>query len=334
MSKAENKRAVIVGLFVFIGLAILVAGIFILGSQQKKFTKTFEITTSFPDVAGLKVGSNVWFSGVKVGIIKNIHFKNLQDVEVVMTIEEKSAEYIRKDAITKLGSDGLIGNKIIVISGGSQNAPSIEANDFLRSAKAADMEAMMETLQLNNQNLAKITTDFVEISRGLVEGRGVVGSLLTDTAMVSSLHLSLQSISQVMASTNKATANLVLLTEKLNSNKGLVHDLTTDTAVFASLRASAAQLQGVSQTANALMTNLNLASSKLSNKDNAIGTLINDPAVGNELREAVHNLNNSTAKLDQNMEALQSNFLLRGFFKKKEKEAKKAAELAVKDSVK
>ncbi|KKX50634.1 hypothetical protein [Sphingobacterium sp. IITKGP-BTPF85] len=137
-----------------------------------------------------------------------------------------------------------------------------------------------------------------------------------------------------MASTNKATSNLVLLTEKLNSNKGLVHDLTTDTAVFASLRASAAQLQGVSQTANALMTNLNTASGKLSSKDNAIGTLINDPAVGNELREAVRNLNNSTAKLDQNMEALQSNFLLRGFFKKKDKEAKKAAELELKDSVK
>ena len=94
-----------------------------------------------------------------------------------------------------------------MISGGSQNAPSIEANDFLRSAKAADMDAMMETLQLNNQNLAKITTDFVEISRGLVEGRGVVGSLLTDTALVSSLQQSLQSISLVMAKANTATSN-------------------------------------------------------------------------------------------------------------------------------
>ncbi|WP_400262514.1 hypothetical protein ACFX5U_03495 [Sphingobacterium sp. SG20118] len=192
---------------------------------------------------------------------------------------------------------------------------------------------MMETLQLNNQNLAKITTDFVEISRGLVEGRGVVGSLLTDTALVSSLQQSLQSISLVMAKANTATSNLVLLTEKLNSNKGLVHDLTTDTAVFASLRASAAQLQGVSQTANALMTNLNAASDKLSSKDNAIGTLINDPAVGDQLRDVVRNLNTSTAKLDQNMEALQSNFLLRGFFKKKEKEAKKATEELLKDSV-
>lgn len=99
--------------------------------------------------------------------------------------------------------------------------------------------------------------------------------------------------------------------------------MATDTAVFASLRSSAAQLQGVSQTANALMTNLNAASNKLNNKDNAIGTLINDPTVGNELREVVRNLNTSTAKLDQNMEALQSNFLLRGFFKKKEKETKR-----------
>lgn len=56
MSKAENKRAIIVGIFVFLGVLILLAGIFILGSQQKKFTRNIEITTSFPDVAGLKVG--------------------------------------------------------------------------------------------------------------------------------------------------------------------------------------------------------------------------------------------------------------------------------------
>ncbi|MDF2517686.1 MAG: transporter permease [Sphingobacterium sp.] len=328
MSKAENKRAIIVGIFVFLGVLILLAGIFILGSQQKKFTKNIEITTSFPDVAGLKVGSNVWFSGVKVGIIKNIHFKSVQDVEVVLTIEEKSAEYIRKDAVTKLGSDGLIGNKIVVISGGSQNAPTVETGDFLRSAKTADMEAMMETLQVNNENLAKITTDFVEISRGLADGKGMVGAMLTDTAMVNTLRASLLSISAAMNNANKASANLVTLTNSLNSNKGLIHDLTTDTAIFSNLRQSAAQLQGVSQTANALINNLNNASSRLNDKDNAVGVLLNDPASANQIKSAINNLNSSTEKLDENMEALQHNFLLRGFFKKKMKEnAKKAEEL-------
>ena len=323
MSSKETKRAVTVGIFVFVGLAILIAGIFVLGSQQKKFTKTITLLTSFNDVAGLKVGSNVWFSGVKVGIIKNIHFKDVKDVEVELTIEEKSADYIRKDAVTKLGSDGLIGNKIVVITGGTQNAPAIENGDFLRSAKTTDMDAMMETLQQNNENLAKITSDFVSISRGMADGKGVVGAMLTDTAMVETLRGSLISISKAMDNANVASANLVALTKQLNSKQGLVYDLTTDTAVFASLRRTASELQGVSQTASALMQNLNSTTAKLNDKNNAVGVLLNDPATANQLRSVVNNLDQSTAKLDENMKALQSNFLFKGYFKKKAKEEAK-----------
>lgn len=326
MSKEETKRSVIVGLFVFIGLAILIAGIVVLGSQQKKFTKTIEVKTTFHDVNGLKVGSNVWFSGVKIGIIKSINFESIQDVEVVMTVDQKSAEFIRKDAMTKLGSDGLIGNRIIVIVGGSQTAAGIQQGDFLKSAKATDMEDMMATLQLNNENLVKITTDFVQISHNLAAGKGVVGAMLSDSTLALSLQQSMASINQTMANANAASQNLVTLSNKLNSNTGLIHDLTTDKAVFASLRESAAQLQGVTQTANALMINLNTASDRLNAKDNAVGTLLNDPASAAQIKDILNNLNSSTANLDENMKALQSNFLFRGYFKKKAKEEAKAAE--------
>jgi len=110
----------------------------------------------------------------------------------------------------------------------------------------------------------------------------------------------------------------------------LIHELSTDTAVFASLRESAAQLQGVTQTASALMSNLNQTTARLNDKDNAIGVLTNDPAAANEIRQILKNLNLSTEKLDQNMEALQSNFLLRGFFKKKAKEEAEATQDSIK----
>lgn len=128
-----------------------------------------------------------------------------------------------------------------------------------------------------------------------------------------------------MSDANLAVNNLVALTQKLNSNQGLIHDLTTDTKVFASLRDAAAQLQGVTQTANALVENLNQTSARLNDKDNAIGVLTNDPEAANEIKQILRNLNTSTQKLDDNMEALQSNFLFRGFFKKREKEADKVA---------
>lgn len=320
MATSERKRSIIVGLFTFIGLIILVAGILVLGTQQNKFSKNLLVTTYFNDVKGLKVGNNVWFSGVKVGIIKEITFVDVEHVRVSMNIEEKSSKFIRKDVVATLGSDGLIGNAIISLVGGTDTQPQIEDGDEVKSGAAGGMDAMLATLQVNNENLVEITKNFAALSKNLLEGKGAVGAMMTDDQIAKDLRQAVSSLNGTMQEANQAVGNLAVLSEKLNSEQGLIHDLTTDTAVFASLRESAAQLQGVTQTASALMSNLNQTTERLNDKDNAIGVLTNDPAAAEEIRQILRNLNTSTEKLDENMEALQSNFLLRGFFKKKARE--------------
>lgn len=330
MSTNERKRSLTVGLFVLIGLIILVAGILVLGTQQNKFSKNLVVTTYFHDVKGLKVGNNVWFSGVKVGIVKEIKFQSIDDVKVVLHIEEKSSQFIRGNVVAKLGSDGLIGNAIVNLVGGSEQAPAIKDGDVIKSAAGTDTEAMFATLQTNNENLVEITKNFAILAKEMVEGNGTVGALLTDSTIMLSLKSSLNSLDKMMASANRTSENLAMLTQKLNSDQGLIHDLTTDTTVFASLQESATQLEGLTQTASSLMENLNATSARLNDKDNALGVLTNDPEAAEEIRQILRNLNMSSEKLDDNMKALQSNFLFRGYFRKQQKEQEKAA----KDSLK
>jgi len=322
MNTKENKRSLIVGLFTLVGLIILVVGILVLGSQQNKFSKNMTVSTYFSDVKGLKVGNNVWFSGVKVGIIKEIAFEGIEKVRVVMTIQEKDSEFIRKNVVAILGSDGLIGNSIISLVGGTAQFPAVQSGDVLQSGASGGMEQMIGLLKENGDNLSVITKNFAALSQQMVEGKGTVGALFTDDEIAANLKNSVSSLSKVMLNADKAVNNLVVLSEKLNKEQGLIHDLTTDTEVFSSLRESAAQLQGVTQTANALMENLNQASTRLNDKDNALGVLTNDPEAATEIKQILKNLNQSTEKLDENMEALQSNFLFRGFFKKKAKAEK------------
>ncbi len=329
MNAKENKRSIIVGLFVLIGLVILVAGILVLGTQQNKFSKNLVVTTYFKDVKGLKVGNNVWFSGVKVGIIKEIAFENVADVRVVMSIEEKSSEFIRKDVVATLGSDGLIGNAIISLVGGTATFPSIHDGDVIKSGPSGGMDQMLDMLQSNGTNLLEITKNFALLSTQIIEGKGTVGALMTDDAIANNLKQTTVSLNQIMADVHKVMNNVVSLTTKLNNDQGFIHDMTTDTTVFTSLRESATQLQNITQTANTLMANLNATSARLNDKNNAIGVLTNDPAVAEEIKQVLRNLNSSTHKLDQNMEALQSNFLFRGFFKKKAKEEAARAKDAV-----
>ena len=117
MRSTGSRRAVIVGIFIFLGLAIFIITVLTLGSQKKSFGDSVRLKSFFDNVNGLQKGNNIWFSGVKVGTIKQITIIGNGKVEVDMNVEEKSAGFIRKDAMAKLSTDGLIGNKIIEIYG-------------------------------------------------------------------------------------------------------------------------------------------------------------------------------------------------------------------------
>ena len=126
----KHYRPVIVGIFILLGLAILIITIFTLGGQKKTFVKSFTINAVFNDVGGLMKGGNIWFSGVKVGTVKKISFTGNSQVLVSMSIENAVQSHIHKDAKAKLGSDGLIGNKIVIIYGGEASTHQVEKNDF------------------------------------------------------------------------------------------------------------------------------------------------------------------------------------------------------------
>lgn len=324
MSAQENKRSIIVGVFVLVGVVILVAGIIILGGQQNRFAKTVTVTTTFSDVGGLKSGNNIWFSGVKIGTVKGINFINVQEVEVTLAIDAKSREFIRKDAVAKLSSEGFIGNRLVVIEGGSPSADPISDGDRLISGTGSDTDAMMATLQANNENLVGITENFQILSQQLVDGEGTIGTLLNDGELAGQIKQMIANLNHTVANTAKASDELTKLTAQFNKEGTLINDLLTDTVVYGSLQTAVAQLQGITQTATALTTNLSDATAKLNDNDNAVGLLLNDEEMADQIRRTMENLEHSTEKLDQNMEALQHNFLLRGFFRKQAREAEQA----------
>src|SRR5690606_2475877 len=242
MSAAENKRSIIVGLFVFLGVVVLVAGILILGGQQKRFGGSIELHAVFNNVGGLKEGNNVWFSGVKIGTIKKISFTKNRKVAIVMNIEAKSQPYIRKDAVAQISSEGFIGNKIIVLMGGSNEAPSVEDGDELESQEGNDTEAMLATLQVNNENLVAITDDIKALSERVRKGKGMLGALFTDSLMAENFKATLANLQQASENAKQISGSLGDFSKNLNREGTLAHELVTDTMLFQQLSSSIAQL--------------------------------------------------------------------------------------------
>lgn len=328
MKDSKGLSTILTGVFVIAGIAILLVGVFIIGGKDKSFKKSVTANAVFGDVNGLAKGSNVWYSGVKIGIVKKVSFVQ-NGVEVNFSIEEDVQQKIRKDTKVKLGTDGLIGNKIVVLYGGSAASPEIESGNTLQVENGIGTEEMMATLQGNNKNLLEITNNLKVVSKALAEGKGTIGKLLNDQTISNSLQTAMASLNRAGANAQVLTSNLSEFSKKINNKGYFLNDIATDTTIVASLKSTAAQLNQVSLSANAVVENLNATTAKLNSDKSAAGVLLNDEAAAANIQNTLSNLQSGTKKLDENMEALQHNFLLRGFFKKRAK----AEEKALKDSL-
>jgi phospholipid/cholesterol/gamma-HCH transport system substrate-binding protein len=285
----------------------------------------------FNDVAGLQKGSNIWLYGVKVGTVKKVSFYGKSQVLVTMSIERDAEPYIHKGAFAKIGSDGLIGNKIIVIYGGDSTKPQIDKDEFLVVEKSTSTDDMLATLQLTNKNLLAITNDFKSISRKIDTGKGTIARLINDEKIadkignsVDNLQATMVNVNAASANSKKVLANLTHFTAKLNTPGNSVNDLVSDTAFYNSIKSTLTKLQSSATNVVQLTANLQTTTSKLNQQNNPMGVLLNDSSAANNLKITLKNLESSTQKLDENLEALQHNFLLRGFFRKKEKALKEA----------
>jgi phospholipid/cholesterol/gamma-HCH transport system substrate-binding protein len=295
-----------------------------LGGQKSIFNKGASVTAVFDEVNGLQIGNNVWFAGVKVGTIKEISLTKEGKVAVEMNIKEDAHPLIKKDTKAKLGADGFIGNKLIILSGGSPGAPMVENGSTLLVERAISTDEMMATLQDNNKNILAITTNFKTISEQIMGGKGTVGKLLNDDQMFTDLQQAIVSIKGAAINAQVLASNVSGYTAKLTSKGSLANDLVTDTVLFSRLRSTVRQIDALSKGADEVLADLKSTSASINrgmnDESTSIGLLLKDKETAADIKATIRNLQAGTQKLDENMEALQHNFLLRGFFRKKNKE--------------
>ncbi len=326
MKSTGNTRAVIVGIFILLGLAIFILTILTLGSQKKTFEKSITIKSFFDNVNGLQKGGNVWFSGVKVGIIRNVALQNGGKVEVDISVENQSVQYIPKDVRAKLSTDGLIGNKIIELYGGTSGGARVAAGDVVNNDQLLNTDQLMKTLSKNNDNLYAITSDFKTITGRMVDGKGFVGKLLNDEIIIDELNTTMSVLRRSSENLQKLSGNAAAYTAKLSEKGTLANDLVSDTVVFSSLRSTLSRLQSIADSSQQIIANLkntgNIINTGLTNKNSPAGMLLGDEQSAKSIKVTLQNLQSSTKKLDEDLEAVQHNFLLKHFFKKKAKEEK------------
>lgn len=324
MKNTKNKRAITVGIFICLGLAIFIVTIFTMGGEKKSFSKKVPVKATFTDINGLQEGDNIWFSGVKIGTVKKIDLLGNAKVELTLNIDEKAQPFIRKDSKVKISSDGFIGKKLVVIFDGTASQPAIAENDYLIPVTIASTEDLFSTLQANNENLLAITGNFKLISDKINKGEGAIGSLINHDDITVKLNATLENFRKASLNSQQAIKDISTFTAELNQPDHALHQLVTDTIMTNLLRGSIVQLREATYTASEFANKLDAAAAQLNDPASPLGLLLKDESTAKELKTTIANLQSSSQKLDENMEALQHNFLLRSYFRKKERDSAKA----------
>ncbi len=184
------------GIFVTISFLLLIVGIYFIGKKQQLFGSTFQITAIFKDIGGLQVGNNVRFSGINVGIVEEIIQISDSSVKVEMVINENTQKFMKKNVKALIGSDGLMGNKIITIIPSAKAGQQIADNDVIETVKPISMDDILLSVKITGDNAANITSDLAVIVKNIRDGKGTVGKLFSDTAFADNINQTIVNIKQ------------------------------------------------------------------------------------------------------------------------------------------
>lgn len=203
--KSTTTQKIKLGIFTTIGILLLLVGIFLIGRNKNMFGKTFTLYGSFKNVGGLQTGNNVRFVGINIGTVESIEIISDSLAKVGIRLQQKVKPFIKRNAVASISSDGLMGDKLIVISSGSEAAPPIADGNTIKTVDPVEFDKVMGKISNVAENAEIITDQLAGIISQVNEGKGSIGKLLYSDSLANSLEGTVRDARQAVKSVKKGT---------------------------------------------------------------------------------------------------------------------------------
>jgi phospholipid/cholesterol/gamma-HCH transport system substrate-binding protein len=208
-------------MFVTAGILFFAVTIYFVGKQKNLFGSTFHLKSHFKTVSGLKLGNNVRFSGINVGTVDGIEMISDTSVMVELVIEKSAQPFIKTDAKVGISSDGLMGEKVLVISPGTFTFKSVKDNDILASKKAIEIEDLMVSMKKSIDNVGVISDNLAQFSYKVNNGNGALSKMISDEEFSDNLKITLINL-------QNSSDELAKFALNMNNGKGALSKLMID----------------------------------------------------------------------------------------------------------
>jgi len=322
MQKTTSQKLKL-GIMVISGMLLFTLAVYLIGDRQSLFQKSFEISSVFKSVRGLRLGDNVRYLGIDAGNVKNIEMINDTSIRITMKLDVKTMKYIKKNAVAKITTDGLVGDMVVNIEPGIGESKTIQDQDEIQAFDPKGTAEMLSTLSETNENAAMLTSRLLQISKKINDGEGTMGMLLNDKETAADIKQIIKNVKETTHSSALLMKNLEDVSVLFKSDNNLLSLMINDSTAASDIRLLLNDLNTSGKKIKEMSELLNSSLAELTNgKNSMINTLANDSVMKKDLKETLENINSGSQKFNENMEALQHHPLLKGYFKDKEKEKK------------
>lgn len=311
------------GVFVVLGTLMLIAALYFIGNRQNLFSKNIKLNAEFTNVNGLQLGNNVRYSGIDVGTVSKIKMESDTIILVEMLIKENMGVHIKKDAVATIGSDGLVGNMIVNILPQESRLSAVVSGDTIATYTRIGTDDMLTTLNVTNENAAILTSDLLKITTEIIEGKGTLGMLITDSVMATELKQTIFQLKRTSVGASRTISELNDYISKIQDSESVANVLLTDSVSGEKMKLILDNLEKSSTEITKVTENLSVVLDDIKEGEGAFNYLTRDEDLVKNIDSTMINIKESTRRFNENMEALKHNFLLRGYFKKQERQKKR-----------
>jgi phospholipid/cholesterol/gamma-HCH transport system substrate-binding protein len=246
-----TSKEIRVGAFVLAGIIVAGLVVFLIGDEKRLFDAKVTYHTSFSDVQGLKTGAPVRLGGIDIGAVSRIaHSDDPSDsrLYVDLKVARREAVRVRQDSVARIENKGLLGDKMIQVTSGAQNAPLVAPEGFIKGEDPTDFtnvfseigamskhaEQILENLEVTSKALAN--TEMQENLRGSIrsvniilkqvaEGNGYAHRFLADPAEAERVSRLLMTLDKTATDADGTLAEVQKAANRVNTGPGFVHEI-------------------------------------------------------------------------------------------------------------
>jgi phospholipid/cholesterol/gamma-HCH transport system substrate-binding protein len=299
----KSLKGAKLGIFIFLGTLMFVAIIFVIGNKNSLFTDTTTVISYFSNIGGLKNGSPVNMSGYQVGYVNRVSLipDSLGKVEVDMKINNDVISFVRLDSKASIETKGVIGQKYVAITPGSNQLPVVTDGTVIASESPVNITDMINNTNEIMSYTKNMMQEFNAVLAKINDGEGTIGKLVNDDELYNSTVHIVKTADTSLATMTLDLDNVAALIDKMGEN-----------------------LNSILKSVDSTTQQVGFVIKDIRNGKGALGVLVGDKATEDSLRSIVKELSSTVSEIktgsirfSEDMEALKHNWLFKSYFEER-----------------